>query len=112
MQGTRTHKNHNDRVVYYSLFDDRASQLLPTTMEDSSALQPSAPALTKEQEAMGTAPGVGQPQEIPFVPGAAQVAYMPVGAVPGGQIAYMPGSAQPITIVVSYENLTTFHYIA
>ena len=87
-------------------------------MEDSSAPQQSAPALTKEQEALGTAPGVGQPQEIPFVPGAppptyyAQplpdgASYMPAGAAQpfsGGQIAYMPGSAQPITIVVSYDN--------
>ena len=92
-------------------------------MEDPSAPQPSDPALTKEQEAMGTAPGaVGQPQEIPgavppayyALPGGAagQVSYVPASVgqpFPGGQIAYIPGSAQPVTIMVSYENFPPQH---
>ena len=71
-------------------------------MSDPSTAQPSAPALTKEQEAaMATAdppPGAGQQLAPPaYTPG--QVAYIPGSAQP---VSYVPGSAQPITLVVRF----------
>lgn len=72
--------------------------------------QATSTALTKEQEAMGTAPAQSYtvaPGSFPGPPGytatplpegAMQMAYVPGSGQP---VAYMPGSAQPITLVVS-----------
>ena len=72
---------------------------LSSTMSDPSSTQPSAPAVTKEQEAamqtVAPPPEVGQQPPPAYSPG--PVAYVPGSVQP---VAYVPGSAQPVTLVV------------